>query len=147
MIHCAIGKQIARSQSISLVILRRLTFFILCLLSTGAISSTNQLGESGAFRVEFKAADLFTEQQAKEWRTYISMDRDMTWEIFVPETYDPSRPAGVLTYVSPIRTGLIPENWKPVLAERNLIWISGNKAGNNSGIPNRSIYHYGNYCN
>jgi len=43
------------------------------------------------------AADLFSEQQASQWSEFISMDSEMTWEVFVPETYDPGKPAGVLT--------------------------------------------------
>lgn len=103
-------------------------------------ASTPQLGGSGAFRVAFEARELFNEKQAEEYGEYFNLDQTITWQVFVPEAYDPAKPAGVLTYVSPTRSGLIPENWKALLTERNLIWVGANRSGNGAGRLNRSIY-------
>lgn len=98
------------------------------------------LGERGAFRVQFTAGELFSESQAREYADYLSMEEVITWELFVAEKYDPERPAGVLTYVSPTRSGRTPEEWKTTLGQHNLIWISANKSGNGAGRLIRSIY-------
>ena len=117
-----------------------LLLLLLLVVSGNVLASAEVLGERGAFRIKFRAAELFSEQQASQWKDFISMDTEMTSEVFVPDSYDPEKPAGVLTYVSPTRSGLLPEPWKPVLAERNLIWISGNKTGNFTGVQHRSIF-------
>lgn len=117
-----------------------LTLLFLLVTCSKTLASASALGERGAFRIKFRAAELFSEKQASQCKDFVSMDTEMTWEVFVPDSYDPAKPAGVLTYVSPTRSGPVPEPWKPVLAARNLIWISGNKTGNFTGVQHRSIF-------
>lgn len=54
-----------------------------------------------------------------------------SFEVFVPETYDSSEPAGLLVWISPANSGELgrPEN-RQVLADENLIWIGANNSGN-----------------
>ncbi len=105
-----------------------------------AAPPSRELGDPGSFRVQFLAGDLFSEKQSREYQDYLPMEQEITWEVFVPNNYEADQPTGVLTYISPTRSGRIPEHWKPVLAERNLIWISANKSGNNTHGLIRSIY-------
>ena len=105
-----------------------------------AAPASPKLGDLGAFRAQFLAGELFSEKQTREYRDYLPMEQEISWEVFVPNNYEASKPAGVLIYISPTRSGRIPELWKPVLAERNLIWISANKSGNNTHGLIRSIY-------
>jgi len=54
-----------------------------------------------------------------------------TFEVFVPETYRPDRPAGLFVWVSPIAIGGVRrEELRQILAAKNLIWIGANDAGN-----------------
>ena len=54
-----------------------------------------------------------------------------SFEVFVPATYDPNRPAGLMVWISPASSGGLarPGNLE-VLAARNLIWIGANNSGN-----------------
>ncbi len=49
---------------------------------------------------------------------------------YVPPGYSSEKPAGLMVYVSPIKSGEIPEMWKSVLDRRNLIWVSASGSGN-----------------
>jgi len=54
-----------------------------------------------------------------------------TFEVFVPESYDAEKPAGLLVWISPVSSGGLgrPENLKSLEAG-NLIWIGANNSGN-----------------
>ena len=118
---------------------RLLLFGLLAVVSIHSHADLT-LGRTGAFRVTFTAGELFSETQAQEYRRHISMDTKISWEIFVPETYDPSRPAGLITYISPTRSGMVNEHWKKVLRAKNLVWIGANKSGNPQPLMTRAIY-------
>jgi poly(3-hydroxybutyrate) depolymerase len=50
--------------------------------------------------------------------------------MYVPRSYDPGRPAGLMVYISPTSSGQLRADWQPVMEEENLIWISANRSGN-----------------
>jgi tetratricopeptide (TPR) repeat protein len=54
-----------------------------------------------------------------------------SFEVFVPDTYDPDKPSGLLVWISPANSGSLarPGNLE-VLSEENLIWIGANNSGN-----------------
>jgi len=52
------------------------------------------------------------------------------FSVYVPNNYDSAEPAGLLVYVSPIDTGAVPDAWKNILDQRNMIWVSINGSGN-----------------
>jgi dienelactone hydrolase len=54
-----------------------------------------------------------------------------SFEVFVPDTYSPEKPSGLIVWVSPANSGGLgrPGNLK-VLADENLIWIGANNSGN-----------------
>jgi hypothetical protein len=67
-------------------------------------------------------------------------DEAIEWQVYVPETYDPEHPAGILTYISPTQKGSIPPQWKTLLDEQNLIWIGANNSGNKVRVQRRMAY-------
>lgn len=54
-----------------------------------------------------------------------------SFEVFVPDTYSPDKPSGLVVWISPANSGGLarPGNLE-VLAEENLIWIGANNSGN-----------------
>ncbi len=54
-----------------------------------------------------------------------------SFEVFVPASYEPKRPAGLLVWISPASSGgpSRKENLE-VLSQQNLIWIGANNTGN-----------------
>ena len=94
---------------------------------------------TGEFAVDFSPVELLGDG-AKKIESVIAPDERVTWEMFVPETYDAEKPAGLLVYVSPMPSGEIPRQWKSVLEEHNLIWISANDSGNEVVVTRRILY-------
>lgn len=71
-------------------------------------------------RVRYSAADATPEYDLA----------DESFDIYVPLTYDPSRPCGLIVWVSPTNSGSPPPYWLPILDKHNLLWIGANNAGN-----------------
>ena len=65
----------------------------------------------------------------QDFSDVLNPDEEINWKIYVPESYDPKKLAGLAVYVSPTPRGRMPRGWQPVFDERNLIWISADKAG------------------
>ena len=57
-------------------------------------------------------------------------DETLTWKIYVPPNYDPDAAPGLMVFVSPTRDSWMQRNWAPLLAEKNLIWVSAEGSGN-----------------
>jgi hypothetical protein len=82
---------------------------------------------TGVFRLSQTPIEVMGEQDALALNDKVPADEDLRWQVFVPETYDPSRPAGVFVFLDPGGWGGIPDEWRPVFTEFNLIWIGPNK--------------------
>ena len=67
-------------------------------------------------------------------------DELIEWEVYVPATYDPAKPAGLLVYVSPHKSGRIPSQWETLMAESNLIWVAASQSGNEVSPRRRIAY-------
>ena len=83
---------------------------------------------------------MLGEERAADLTAIVALDRPVSWEVYVPEGYDPADPPGLLVYISPIQSGRIPDNWERVLESRNLIWVSANKSGNQVHVQRRALY-------
>lgn len=134
MRHYATGREIAAA------IFFRLTFLLQLCLPATVVSAEDPVGQTGEFSINVIATDLFSEEKASEFAPYVDAEHVISWEVYVPQGYDPDQPAGLLTYISPTRSGRILEEWKPLLSERNMIWIGANNSGNAQTTPLRVIY-------
>ena len=94
----------------------------------------------GAYQLERTLTDVLGEQRAAGLSGIWPPDRPVSWEIVVPESYDPASPAGLLVYISPLPHGRMPPRWEKVLAAKNLIWVSANKAGNSVNVQRRALF-------
>lgn len=59
------------------------------------------------------------------------------WAVYVPESYDPESPAGLLVFISPTDSGRMPGRYRPVLDDSNLIWIGAHHSGNRVRVARR----------
>lgn len=112
----------------------------LCLLCLVIQSHNRVYAEefrTGSFSIELPAHEVFDDAEAQKFDHFLSRDKLITWEVHVPENYQPERAAGVLTYISPTRSGVIPQDWKPLISERNLIWVGANRTGNGQPIEKK----------
>ena len=102
-----------------------------------ALADGDQLGE---FSVSATLPELVGAESASRFEDVVDTDEAIEWEIYVPETYDPEEPAGLMVYISPMDTGRIPPSWKGVMESRNLIWIGANRSGNRIRVARRVTY-------
>jgi len=93
----------------------------------GVLSAEHPVGE---LRLNSTGGELLSGESARVFAEIMPLDQPIEWSVWVPESYDPERPAGALVYVSPSDSGRIPREWRPVMERRNLIWIGANASGN-----------------
>lgn len=94
----------------------------------------------GSFRESSTVVEVAGEEWAANFASYVDADQKVSWSIVVPESYDPAVPAGVLVYISPGNSGRIVRDWDWVLEEKNLIWVSAGRSGNNVDPRKRIAY-------
>lgn len=95
---------------------------------------------TGAFMVNATLAELAQPSTVEHLQDVLPGDESISWEVYVPESYSPDRPAGLLVYISPTNSGEMPESWREVMTDRNMIWIGANDSGNKILVSRRVIY-------
>ena len=94
--------------------------------------------QTGSYTDHATLVSFVGEVDARSFSDALDPDHEFEFRVYVPESYDPATPPGILVHVSPIDSGEIPHSWKEVLDRRNLIWVSVNKSGN-SMSPERRL--------
>lgn len=91
----------------------------------------------GEFTTTATVIELVGEEAAKPFSEKMAVDQPISWEIYVPPTYDAAKPAGVLVFVNSRNSGKIEAEWKAVMDATNLIYVGANDAGNEVDVPKR----------
>lgn len=94
----------------------------------------------GSFDIKRTASDLVDPETLESMSDILAADADINWQVYVPELYDPGKPAGVLVYVSPMPFGQMPNGWQPLFDEENLIFISADQSGNTVLTKRRMLF-------
>ena len=94
----------------------------------------------GDITINSSLIELLGEQAAVKLKEVMPSDEVINWQVYVPETYDPKVPAGVLVYISPTPSGQIPPDWKSLMDKHNLIWIAADHSGNRETTIRRMYY-------
>lgn len=94
----------------------------------------------GQFELTHQPAKFLDQETIDSVSHFIDVEADVTWKLYVPESYDPDKPAGLMVYISPTQKGWIPRKWQPVFDDANMIWISANESGNEVVVGKRMIY-------
>lgn len=113
------------------------SFLATSLPGQNATVNTAQIGE---FKISSTVVELLGETSAQSFEQIISVDKSIEWAVYVPESYDPEMPAGILVFINANNSGKIPNEWKRVMDMKNLIWIGANGSGNKTAISLRIIY-------
>jgi len=120
--------------------LRLRNLLLACWLSILA-ATVNADGVSfGEVNVSATLPELVGEESAGRFEGVIGPDENIEWELYVPESYDPASPAGLMVYISPSDSGGIPKGWKDVMDVNNMIWIAANRSGNRTRVARRVSY-------
>jgi hypothetical protein len=95
---------------------------------------------TGEFEVTYQPAELLDPETLSSVSDVISADAEITWEMYVPDTCDPGNAAGLMVYISPTPKGTMPEKWRSVIDDENLIYIGANDSGNKTHTARRMLY-------
>lgn len=120
----------------------RLILVLLILQASVAISAANDGPEiqRGHVHVARTPAQLVDGKSLEGLSDIHDVGREISWQMYVPENYDPDVPAGLLVFVSPTPKGWLPKAWRPVLDEQNLIMISADMSGNGTRTKKRLLH-------
>ncbi len=94
---------------------------------------------TGYFREALTPLELLGEEGAKAIESVFPPDEKLTWQLSVPETYDPAKPAGVMVFIAWHENGGGKKAWTSVLEEQNLIWIGLIAGGDKHPINERML--------
>ncbi|MFC1796430.1 prolyl oligopeptidase family serine peptidase [Pseudomonadota bacterium] len=118
-----------------------LTSLIALLFQVQAVSAAGLEGtpvQTGEFSTSATILELLGEPSSA-YAPLIPIDEAIHWQVYVPSGYDPTKPAGLLVYISPADSGRILSEWKSLMDERNLIWIAADDSGNRRAGVHRMI--------
>ena len=83
------------------------------------------------------ASEILGEEATALFGSALDPDDVNEWAMYVPESYDPESPAGLLVFISPTDSGRMPGRYRQVLDDHNLIWIGANHSGNRVRVARR----------
>jgi hypothetical protein len=95
--------------------------------------------KTGFFKIIQTPLEVLGQRDAEHLNPVLLSTELVEWRVYVPRAYDPARPPGILVFVSSIEWGGIPEEWQPVMEEKNLIWISASNAGSSVPVGQRMV--------
>lgn len=128
-----------------LLLTRQLLALMIMLMSQSLWASDKDLsssraGQTGKFTIQASAVELLGEPAAQSYAPIMPVDELIGWEVYVPANYNLGKPAGLLVYVSPHKSGRIPSQWETLMAESNLIWVAASQSGNEVKPRRRIAY-------
>ena len=116
---------------------------VLLLFASAALCQHTPTGDTaptGELQLTFTMTEVVGADSARAMGTNISPDEPITWEIYVPDSYQPKTPAGLMVYISPSTSGEIPRRWKSVMDKHNIIWIAASRSGNRVMVVRRAVF-------
>lgn len=115
-----------------------ITFLFSLTLLTFTYAQTDK-NNSAPNTITSNSREILGDELSKAFAEYIDKDQPVTWEIDIPDDYDPENPPGVMVYVSPQNHINIPTGWLSVTKDKNLIWIAARMSGNDIVVNKRII--------
>ena len=120
------------------ILSRAVTAVFLFVVLSGAAVDDPAPAQTGAFSRTHLAAAVLGDRSSR-YEHLFEAGEEITWQYFVPPDYDPERPAGLLVYISPTRSGAMPKEWRNVMNEHNIIWVGADQSGNRTRVPRRVL--------
>ena len=95
---------------------------------------------TGMFRLTKQTTEIVEPDFAQAPEQVIKKDEKLQWQLYVPESYEPDRPAGLFVYIDPDGHGRIPDGWQPVFDRHNIIWV-GVRQSQRDASATRQTWH------
>lgn len=92
-------------------------------------ASGQETGNGKDLKIQTTLGQLLGEEQAARYKKIIEPDEPLSWEVYLPGSTSNEKP-GVLVYISPVSSGSIHPQWRQVMDEQNMIYVSANDSGN-----------------
>lgn len=105
------------------ILLALLTAITICV--GPAANAQEQL--TGMFRLTRQTTEIVEPALAEALDEVISKDEQLQWQVYVPDSYSPQRPAGLFVYIDPEGYGGMPDQWRQVFTNHNMIWVGINR--------------------
>ena len=87
------------------------------------------LPRTGSLRLMMSPSQVLGPEMAAELNHLLLSDEMIEWGLYVPGHYSPKRPPGVIVFVPSQSSGALPDNWRALMDEKNLIWMGPRVAG------------------
>lgn len=113
--------------------------FVLALLIAGA-QAPAQEELTGMFRLSQTPVEVMGEEMAQALDELIPANEPLRWQVYVPESYNPEHPPGVFVFLDPRGWGGMPDEWRSVFSDHNLIWVGPNRSAPNE-IMEKQVWH------
>ena len=98
-----------------------------------------EAAETGHQVLALTLTDLLSESAVRNVESVVPANETIEWRAYIPPTYDPAHPAGLLVYISPTQSGEIPRGWSDILDRHNVIWIGADRSGNSELVGRRVL--------
>jgi hypothetical protein len=83
------------------------------------------------FRLSHTTSEVLDPGTAQALSKIIAVDEVLQWQVYVPENFNANRPPGIFVFVDPDGWGGMPDQWRQVFGEHNLIWIGASTTSRN----------------
>jgi len=95
---------------------------------------------TGYFRIKMTAVELLGADGAQSIAGILAPDEKLEWQVYVPHSYDPSKPAGALVFINRWgNSGGSRKSYNELLEEKNLIWAGVLDAGDQTPMDERMM--------
>lgn len=95
---------------------------------------------TGFFRMKVTPLELLGEDGAGSVADIFEPDQKLAWQLYVPHSYDASRPAGVIVFINRwSNSGGSKKSYNDLLEEKNLIWAGVLNAGDKTPMNERMM--------
>ena len=84
---------------------------------------------TGSLRLMMSPSQLLGPEMAATLNHLLLSDEMIEWSVYVPDQYSPSSPPGVIVFVPSLSSGGLPDSWRALMDEKNLIWMGPRVAG------------------
>ena len=106
---------------------------LICMFAVNAVAQ-----ETGEFLIRTTPAEILG-SDADRYNDYISKNNLITWEIYVPENYDATKPAGIMVFAGAPTIVREPSGWLSVLKDKNIIWVAARRSDNGASIHQKVL--------